>query len=354
VNLINIYLLVLLLRGIKILLAFFKESLEDKYYKINFNKSREIKKLNEEFDKYQEIKNEKLEKINELEDRIDEIDFFIQDDNIWLNKINSVSSYIKQKNFHQAALKMYLAGFSYYQRFNVDSLNSDFFYFLFQSTRLYYFDKNYENGNFLLGNISKSNKQITLNISDKSYTCNTLFSFMNITDEGEKIRRGLLIGVMLIEVHMEKKAIEVIIPCKNLLEKTIGSDNDIIRKLNTLIKNTYSDMDIVNYRFDDLTKTFLETFNQFKLEQSLFMQKILRTLNDYKADVDSRFSQMDSKLSNLSSDLRSGLSTIDCNLNSLSKNMESNYSSMNSKFDSTINKIDKNSQTIQSIYNKFY
>ncbi|MDD4354163.1 MAG: hypothetical protein PHN56_06950 [Candidatus Nanoarchaeia archaeon] len=354
VNLINIYLLVLLLRGIKILLAFFKESLEDKYYKINFNKSREIKKLNEEFDKYQEIKNEKLEKINELEDRIDEIDFFIQDDNIWLNKINSVSSYIKQKNFHQAALKMYLAGFSYYQRFNVDSLNSDFFYFLFQSTRLYYFDKNYENGNFLLGNISKSNKQITLNISDKSYTCNTLFSFMNITDEGEKIRRGLLIGVMLIEVHMEKKAIEVIIPCKNLLEKTIGSDNDIIRKLNTLIKNTYSDMDIVNYRFDDLTKTFLETFNQFKLEQSLFMQKILRTLNDYKADVDSRFSQMDAKLSNLSSDLRSGLSTIDCNLNSLSKNMESNYSSMNSKFDSTINKIDKNSQTIQSIYNKFY
>ena len=210
--------------------------------------------------------------------------------------------------------EMYLSWIFLLSKFQCGFFELRLFLFFIPEHKIVLFcDRNYRYGNLLLGNISKSNEKISINISNKKFSCNTLFSFMNIADEGEKIRRGLLIGVMLIEVHMEKKAIEILIPCKNLLERTIGSNNDIIRKLNTLIRNTYSDMDIVNYRFDDLAKTFLETFNQFKLEQSLFMQRIIRTLNDYKADVDSRFSQMDSKLSTLSSDLRSGLNTIDCN-----------------------------------------
>jgi len=354
VNIINVYLLLFIIEIIKVNFNNFDYSLYGKYYKINFDKKKKIKKKEETFNEYQAIKQQNLNKINELQNRIDEISFFIQDDKIWVNLIKDVKYYAQNKNFHQAAISMYLAGFSYHQSFNVSSLDSDFFYFLFQSTRFYYLDKNYEFANFLLGNISKSNKQVTITLSNNNYTCNTLLSFMNINDEGEKIKRGLLIGVMLIEVHMERKAIELIIPCKTLLENTIGSDHEIVRQLNTLIRNTYSDMDILNYRFDDFKKTFLENFNQFKLEQSLFMQKLQNTINNYQASVDSKFANMDSKISNLSSDLKSGLSNVDCNLNSLSKTVEGNYRSMNGKFDTTISKIDRNSQTIQSIYDKFY
>lgn len=290
------------------------------------------------------------EKIQEVQQEIEKIEFFIREEYIWTNLLKETKYFDKEHKFNSAGTNIFLAGFSFYQEFEVTSLSSDFFFFLLHSARFYYLAGDFSFANGLLGSYDEKNDLFYAKIDDKHYRCNKLFEFLNIDDQGEKIRRGILIGLMLIEVHMEKRAMGIIIYCKNLLENSIGSGNQTVRALKQIISNTYTDNDLLDYRFDDLKKTMFANFERLRLEQSRFYTQLLNKMDDYQRDLRS----IDNRVNNLSAGLKIGLQEISYNIDTLNNKVDSNFDSLSDSVNSGLTSVNRNIDTTRRDINYLY